>query len=100
MQKVFRRIALPYLLGLDDNRPGALTAERDPDEGHALGEEQVVALVARQGGAGQPITQVPSSTPVRIVLVLVKTTRLKTTRSTAGFKNARYFDFHVLYLVF
>jgi hypothetical protein len=67
LQKVFRGIVL-YLLGLDDNWPGALTAEGDPDEGHALGEEQVVALVARQGGAGQPVTQVPSPTPVYIVL--------------------------------
>jgi hypothetical protein len=66
LQKVFRGIVL-YLLGLDDNWPGALTAEGYPDEGHALGEEQVVALVARQGGAGQPVTQVPSPTPVRIV---------------------------------
>jgi hypothetical protein len=94
--KCFRRTEL-YLFGLDDDGPGALTAEGDPDEGHALGQEQVVPLVARQGGAGKPVTQVPSPTPVCIVFVQVKATRFKTTRYSAELITSRcYFDLAAL----
>jgi hypothetical protein len=38
---------MSHLLGFDRNGAGALTTEWDPDDRHALGQQQVVPLVAR-----------------------------------------------------
>ncbi len=53
---------LSHLLRFDRNGAGALTTEWDPDDRHALGQQQVVPLVAREGGTGQAVSQVAGAT--------------------------------------
>ncbi len=54
---------LSHLLRFDRDGARALTTKGDPDDRHALGQQQVVPLVAREGGTGQAVSQVAGATP-------------------------------------